>query len=414
MKILQVCHDVQSQGGKDWVAEADKRLLRKNGHRIICVGQENKKNDTIVRYHMPQSPHLQGRHNNWRDRSSSPVIQLIHKHHPNVVHIYNATSMESASLYNACQKLDIALIQSLYRYEALCPKSTLFYSNKLCISCMKQALLKGDEQQKCCRDNQPQTVDVVKMIRDHWSQKAHHGSIDYYLVPTRFIKDRLIDYGFPDHKVVVKPHLSDEGLLESREVEDYVLFLGKLTEENGIRTLLSAWSSLPDIPLRILGDGSLKQDVLDVCSNNANISFLGWQSKEDCMHHLSHALLLVFPKESYETFPTTIIKSYAYGVPVIASDLGGMEHLVIDGTSGCLFPTGDALGLAEKVSWLWKNRDILTSMREKARTEYEEKYTSEKNYQILINLYQDAISQKKKGKPRHSIDRNQHNRMRSF
>jgi len=406
MKILQICNDVQSQSGKDWVAEADKRLLKKNGHRIMCVGQDNKKAGNISRYSLPQSPYMQGMAN-WNNQSSSaPIIQLIHKHRPDVVHVYHTTSMDSLHLYDTCQKLGIAVIQSLYRYEALCPKSNIFYSNKLCISCIKQSLLKGDMQQKCCRDNQDQSVDVVKMIRDHWSQKSFHRNIDYYLVPTVFFKEKLINYGFPDHKVAVKPLLSEDVMPESKEIEDYVLFIGKLTEENGIRTLLNAWSSLPDVPLKILGDGQLKQNVIDACSRNARLSFLGWQSKEDCTHHLAHALLLVFPKESCETFPSTVIKSYAHGVPVIASDLGGMKNLVIEGVSGCLFPPGDAQMLAEKVSLLWKNRDILISMREKARAEYEEKYTVEKNYQILINLYQDTLSQKKKIKPRNATNRN--------
>jgi glycosyltransferase involved in cell wall biosynthesis len=409
MKILQVCNDVQSQSGKDWVAEADKRLLKKNGHRIMCVGQDNKKAGNINRYHLSQSTHLQGM-GNWRDQSSStPIIQIIQKHRPNVVHVYNIiTSMNSPHLYSTCQKLGISVIQSLYRYEALCPKSNIFYSNKLCISCMKQSLLKGDMQQKCCRDNQTPSMDVVRMIRDHWSQKAYHENIDCYLVPTEFFKEKLIEYGFPNHKVAVKPLLSDDIALESREVEDYALFIGKLTEESGIRTLLNAWSSLPDFPLKILGDGPLKQEVLDACSSNTLLSFLGWQSKEDCTFHLSRALLLVFPKESYETFPSTVVRSYAHGVPVIASDLGGMGHFVIDGVVGCLFPPGDAQVLAEKVSWLWKNRDILTLMREKARAEYEGKYTIERNYQILINLYQDTLSQKKSIKPRYTTNRNPH------
>ncbi|MEW6379143.1 MAG: glycosyltransferase [bacterium] len=406
MKILQVCHDVQSQGGKDWVAEADKRLLKKNGHRIIYLGQENKKAINASRYTASHTVHHHGSPH-WRDQSS-PIIQMIQKHRPNVVHVYNMALTGLPQFSNTCQKLGIPVIQSLYRYEVLCPKSSLFYSNKLCISCMKQSLLKGDGLQKCCRDNQNQVTDVVKMIRDYWNQKACHGSVDCYLVPTEFFKEKLIEYGFPNQKVVVKPHAGDE--VESapaQEVEDYALFLGKLSEENGIRTLLNAWSSVPDIPLKILGDGPLKQEVEDACSGSKNLEFLGWQSKAECTYHLARALMLIFPKESHETFPSTIIRAYAYGIPVIASDLGGMKHFVINGISGCLFPPGDAKELGEKVSWLWKNRNILTSMREGARTEYEEKYSGEKNYQILINLYQDVLSQKKRVAVK-NINRNFH------
>jgi|GEM_PF-2316073 len=397
MKILQVCHNIQSSGGKDWVAEADKRLLKKNGHRIIHLGHENRRAVNVSGYPASYPAQLH------REQSSS-IVQLIQKHRPNLVHIYNTISTGYSQLSITCQKLGLPIIHSLYRYEALCPKSSFFYSNKLCISCMKQFMLKHDEQQRCCRDNQNQITDIRKMIRDYWDQKACHGSVDYYLVPTEFFREKLIEYGFPNHKVVVKPHFSsDETILPTgRQGEDYALFIGKLTEESGIRTLLSAWSSLPGIPLKILGDGPLRQEVEAACSRYRNIKFLGWQSKIDCTYHLARALLLVFPKESHEVFPSTIIRAYAYGVAVIASDLEGMEQFVIDGVSGCLFPPADARALAEKALWLWENRDILTSIREGARVEYEEKYSEEKNYQLLMSIYQDALSQKKRAAAKHS------------
>jgi len=393
MKILQIRLESSSRGVKDRIAEADRRLLKKNGHRVTYFEKDVRE---MNKYSLVTNSALGRGTPSGTNECSSQMRSLIQKNRPNVVHVYNAVSMNFSDIYQNCQRLGIAVIQSLHHYELLCPMSAKFYSNKLCKLCVQKSLLKEDGQKKCFRDNQIQTSDLLKTITDYWKQKVYQEKIDYYLVPNEFFREKLISFGLPDKKVLVKPDYSDNPVPESGEVEDYLLFIGKLTEDSGIRTLLKACTSLPNIPLRILGDGPLKQEVLDACSSSPNLQFLGWQSKEDCLQHLARALLLVFPTESYDVFPSTIIKSYAHGVPVIASNLGAARHLVLDGINGGLFPCGDSEVLAEKIDWLLKNPNLLTTMRERVKAEFEEKYTSEKNYQVLINLYQNALSGKKK------------------
>jgi len=393
MKILQIRLESSSHGVKDRIAESDRRLLKKNGHRVTYFEKNIRE---MNKYSLVTSPALGRGPSYGGNECSSQMISLIQRNRPNVVHIYNAVSINFSEIYQICRRLGIAVIQSLHHYELLCPLSAKFYSNKLCKLCVQKSLLKEDGQKKCFRDNQMQTSDLLKTITDYWKQKVYKEKVDYYLVPNEFFREKLISFGLPDNKVLVKPDFSDNSVSESGEVADYLLFIGKLTEDSGIRTLVKASASLPNVPLRILGDGPLKQEVLDSCSSSPNLHFLGWQSKEDCLRHLAHALLLVFPSESYDIFPSAIIKSYAHGVPVIASNLGATKHLVLDGINGCLFPCGDSEVLAEKIGWLLKNLDLLTTMRERVKAEFEEKYTSEKNYQILINLYQNALSSKKR------------------
>lgn len=380
-------------------------MLKKNGHRVTYFEKNIRE---MNKYSLVTNSVLGRGTSCGANECSSQMRSLIQKNQPNVVHIYNAVSMNFSDIYQMCQRLGIAVIQSLHHYELLCPMSAKFYSNKLCKLCVQKSLLKEDGQKKCFRGNQIQTSDLLKTITDYWKQKVYQEKIDYYLVPNEFFREKLISFGLPDNKVLVKPDFSNKPVSESGEVEDYLLFIGKLTEDSGIRTLLKACASLPNVPLRILGDGPLKQEVSDACSSSPNLHFFGWQSKEDCLQHLARALLLVFPTEFYDIFPSTIIKSYAHGVPVIASNLGGTRHVVLDGSNGCLFPCGDSEVLAEKIDWLLKNPDLLTTMRERVRAEFEEKYTSEKNYRILINLYQDALSGKKRVKDKRNGFKRRH------
>lgn len=395
MKIIQICLD-STLNGKNKLAEADRGLLKKNGHKVTYFEKNIREMNRFptMKNSFPGNSHYQV------NEYSSTIRTLIQKQRPNVLHVYNSASMNLSDLYENCQKLGIAVVQTLHQYEVLCPLSAVYYSNKMCKVCIQKTLLREDTEKKCLRDAQIQPAELIKMIKDYWGQKGLREKIDHYLVPTEFFKDKLVEFGLPKNKVWVKPDFTEEPIPEQAGSEDYVLFIGKLSEEGGIRTLLKAWGSLQDTRLRILGDGPLKDEVMEACSANPNLEFLGWQPKIEYLQHLAHAKILVFPIESCDFFPSTIIKSYAFGVPVVATDLGGMNSFVSDGISGCLFPYGDAGILSEKIDWLLKNNEILQSMKEGARSEYKEKYTSEKNYQILINVYQTALSHKKRPKER--------------
>lgn len=391
MKILQIYK------GKDKSADADRRLLKRNGHRVTYFEKNTRE---MNKYSLVNTPYLGGP-NYQSNENNLQMRALIQKNRPNVVHFYNTIFTNSTDLYEICRKLGIVVIQSLNNYELLCPKSTMFYSNKLCKLCVQKSLLKENGQQKCFRDNQIESTELNRMMGEFWTQKGTKGRVDCYLVKTDFFKQKLISYGLPDNKIAVKPDYSEEPFSEKGDEKEYFLFIGKLTEESGIKTLLKAWSLLSsDIPLRILGDGQLKQAVLDTCSANSSVEFLGWQTKADCSRHLAQASMLIYPAESCDSFPTVIARSYSFGIPVIACNHGGMDQIVLDGISGCLFPPGDFEALAEKIRWLSENSDTLQSMKEKAKIEYETKYTDKKNYEILINLYQEAIAQKKRFKDR--------------
>ena len=103
------------------------------------------------------------------------------------------------------------------------------------------------------------------------------------------------------------------------------------------------------------------------------------------------ARFLVFPSEWYENFPVTIVESFACGVPVICSRLGSMEEIVHDNRTGFHFSPGDSKDLADKVEWAWNHPEYMRSMGEEARHEYETKYTGEKNYPLLMEIYQHAL-----------------------
>ena len=103
------------------------------------------------------------------------------------------------------------------------------------------------------------------------------------------------------------------------------------------------------------------------------------------------AKALIFPSECYENFPMAIVEAFATGLPVIASRLGAMAELVDEGHTGLLFEASNPENLAAKVEWAWTHQRKMAEMGYEARLEYKAKYTAERNYEILMEIYRKAI-----------------------
>jgi glycosyltransferase involved in cell wall biosynthesis len=179
--------------------------------------------------------------------------------------------------------------------------------------------------------------------------------------------------------------------------------VGRLSAEKGIAVLVEAWKELADIPLVVAGDGPMAgafqgdagsaTDRLKpvppfpVFPQGAN--WVGRQPREAILELMREARVLIVPSVWYEGGPLTVLEAFACGLPVIASNLGSMAEAVAHERTGLLFEAGDAADLARKVRRMFANGD---AMRAAARREFEEKYTAERNYEMLTAIYETAIA----------------------
>lgn len=194
---------------------------------------------------------------------------------------------------------------------------------------------------------------------------------------------------------MVKPHFvdPDPGLKSGRG--DYALFIGRLSREKGVHTLLDAWKRLKDIPLKIRGKGPLLGEVQAFAAQNQRrIEVLPTRLvPQEWAGLMRGARFLVWPSEGYyETFGLVAIEAFAFGIAVIASRTGAMGEIVADQRTGLHFTAGDADDLASKVAWAWAHPVEMEMMGQNARREYKEKYTAERNYEMLIDIYRETIA----------------------
>ena len=220
------------------------------------------------------------------------------------------------------------------------------------------------------------------------------NKIDVFIAPSDFLKKKMIEDGMPKEKIVVKPHfIKCEETKPSYEFDNYAVYMGRLSPEKGLFTLLRAWKGIQDLTLKIMGEGSIRGNLESFVIEEqiANVEFLGFIKGPKRFEVLKKAMFMVFPSEWYENFPYTIIESFACGTPVIASKIGGSQELVKNGVTGFLFEPNSTKDLLQKISDLTKNKKLLLKMRYNARKLAEERYSENVGYKNLMDVYKDTL-----------------------
>jgi glycosyltransferase involved in cell wall biosynthesis len=391
MRIVLAHNYYQQPGGEDTVFCALSTLLRGRGNDVAEYIDDNHR----IAGMKPVSVAVQ---TIWSQSTYKKIAKLIRNERPDIVHFHNIFPLISPAAYYACREAGVPVVQSLDNPRLLCPSANFYRNERLCLDCANKKIPWPGILHACYHKSRIQTCVVAAMLTTHRVLKTWQDRVDVYLVATDFYRKIFVSYGFPEARIAVKPHFipKDPGIKTNKKSGSYALFLARLDPEKGVRTMLKAWMKL-DIPLKIRGSGQLEQEVrhfiLD--SQTAKIEIIGRLAEDELGDLVKNARFLVWPSEGYyETFGMAAVECYAAGVPVIASRIGVMTEVVRDGVTGLLFNPGDPDDLAAKVSWLWNHPEECAEMGHNARREYEEKYTPERNYQMVMDIYTRAMTEK--------------------
>ena len=200
-----------------------------------------------------------------------------------------------------------------------------------------------------------------------------------------------MEAGIEEKRLFIKPNYLDITNIEpSVGTGNHIIFLGRLSQEKGLWTLIKAFEKIKDLQLKIVGTGPLEHPLRKYIKENSinNISIEGFKEGDEKNNLIKNALFMVFPSEWYEHFPIVLLEAFAFGKPVIASDIGNMPLIVENEKSGLHFKAGDIDDLIEKIRILSQNNSEITRMGEFARKKIETYYTPEINYKILKSIFQ--------------------------
>ncbi|MBH8571528.1 glycosyltransferase family 4 protein [Nostocaceae cyanobacterium CENA369] len=381
MRILSIHNNYQIRGGEDESRESEERLLREMGHEVD-VYQEH--NDRVAELGaVPMALRTV-----WSTESYNIVKQKLSSSNYDIVHIQNFFPLISPSVYYAAKSVGVPVVQTLRNYRLLCPNGLFFRDGEVCEDCMGKFIPYPGVLHGCYRENRSATGAVATMLTVHRAMRTWIEMVDVYIALTEFARQKFIAGGLPAEKIVVKPNFVNPDPGVGKGSGGYALFVGRLSTEKGLDTLLAAWEHLDSkVPLKIVGDGPLSSQVMESVKRLPEVEWLGRRPMSEVHHLMGEAIFLIFPSKWYETFGRVAVEAFAKGTPVIAANIGAIAELVDSGRTGLHFSPSNSEDLAAKVEWALANPTSLAQMRHQARAEFDDKYTSKENYRRIMEIY---------------------------
>jgi glycosyltransferase involved in cell wall biosynthesis len=219
--------------------------------------------------------------------------------------------------------------------------------------------------------------------------------IDLIITPSDFYRKKLVRFRFAENKVVHIPNFIDQTqFVPHYKHENYFIYLGRLSEEKGILTLVEAMKNVNKGKLIIIGTGPVDEQIRNKISflGLKNIELVGFQTGKALNDYISKAMFSVMPSEWYENGPISLLESFACGKPVVGSDMGGIPEHIAHGKDGFIFKAKDSKGLAEKINMLLEKPDLLYSMAKCARKKIMNFYRKDNHIDTMIRIYERMVS----------------------
>ena len=398
MKVLLLHNRYRQYGGEDAVVAAETQMLRNNG---LTVFEARFDNDAD-----PEHPWLHNARlaldSAWSSRSYRFVADLCEKYRPDVAHVHNFWLQLSPSVHAACQSARVPTVQTLHNYRLLCTNAQLLRQGKVCEDCVGKIPWRGVVR-RCYGDSYLRSAATARMIVLNSRRKTWQRDVDAFVVMSEHARSRFAAGGLPVDRIFVKPNfMEDPGPPRSKpSASNIVLYLGRLSVEKGLTHLVSAWMSLRQLGrLLVVGDGpdrqALERQAKDLGFSESEVSFLGWKEPFEVHRLLAGARALVLPSLGYEGggCPMSLVEAFAFGRPVVISDLGGMREIVHDSVNGLRVRPGDDAELGRALRSVLTDGDLADRLGEGARMHYLSQHSPETNCTMLLNIYRFAIQRK--------------------
>jgi len=331
----------------------------------------------------------------WNSAARNRLRRRILEVAPDVMHVHNVFPLLSPSIFGAARGTRTAVVNTLHNYRTVCPAAVPLRDGAVCTTCIDNQSVAPALRYGCYRNSRLATVPLAASVALHRRINTYARHVDAFIALTEFQKSVLARGGLPARRIHVKPNCYPKAAQQVpwAEREDKAVFLGRISAEKGLDTLVRAWtqwgSGAPR--LEIIGDGPDLDRLRGSVRSSGRIAFLGGRPIEEAHRLLSTARLLVVPSTWFEGFPLVLCEAFAFGVPVLASRLGTFEELVEAAGAGRLFAPGDSEDLRQVASDLWQKPSALERMSQAAAQEFENRYSAAKSVDLLKSIYQRAI-----------------------
>jgi glycosyltransferase involved in cell wall biosynthesis len=404
MRILSVNKFHRRSGGAESYVFNMMDLLGRKGHQVVPFSMLDERNEPSpygkyfvqnVNYHQHRSA-LQKISEAGRIlysfESKRKIRDLIHDTSPSLAHCHNIYHQISPSILHVLKEQGLPIVLTAHDYKLLCGNYKMLSHGQICERCCPGQHYHATIQ-RCVKNSL--TASIVTSIEMYLHRFLDiYSLVDVIITPSRFVKSKLLQYEFRPEKVVHVPNFVDSTKYQAcYDNNGYFLYLGRLVEEKGLRTLLTTMKNLRSVDLWVLGDGPQRAELEEFVSKHQldNVSFRGFLTGKNLIDAIRYARFVVLPSEWYENNPLSILESFAIGKPVVASRIGGIPELIDEDQDGLLFEAGNSEDLAEKICSMLSTPRRLISMGKAARSKVLRHYTPEQHYTRIMGIYESLV-----------------------
>jgi glycosyltransferase involved in cell wall biosynthesis len=316
--------------------------------------------------------------------------KMISAFRPDITHIRNIYHHLSPSILWELKAQGIPVLYHLNDFKALCPTYNLVANGEACKQPCTGKFWKVLTEGCYGGFKASSLVLIGEAFAHHWAG-TYRKCVDHFLVPSQFAKELLVRNSFEVSKITVLPHFQVLPKLAPPAAPNApILYFGRLSPEKGVSDLIRAMKALPQIRLQIAGDGPQREELerLTRALKLGNIEFIGHVGREELDRMISSARFTVLPSRAYETLGKSILESYAWARPVVASDLGSRSESVREHETGLLFQAGNVEQLARAISYLAQRPELAAEMGVAGRRRVESHHSPQNHYDDLIALYE--------------------------
>lgn len=394
MKVLQVHNRYGScaPSGENQCVEEEAALLVSGGHVVTRFVRESDE----IRAQGALGVLRGALATPWNPWMARAVRAEVDRQRPDVVHVHNTFPLISNAIFSAIGPR-AARVLTLHNYRLFCPAAIPMRAGAVCTDCLDRRSVLPALRHGCYRGSRAATLPLAIGVELHRRVGTWCNHVDAFIALTAFQRARMVAAGLPAELVHVKPNFypGHPAVVPWAARRLAVVFVGRLTAEKGVETLVRAWlrwgEAAPE--LRIIGDGELRMELQRSCARapRVPVRFLGQVPSETAQAEIAGARLLVLPSECFEGFPMVVREAFAFGTPAAASALGPLPSIVRKGESGVLFPPGDPDALLDAVRGLWHRPAELERLGQGARAAFEALYNEDANLGSLMDIYAAAL-----------------------
>jgi glycosyltransferase involved in cell wall biosynthesis len=407
VRILQANKFHYVKGGAERYYLDVSRLLERRGHTVVPFAMADPRNEATpharwfvhgVDYRGRLTAGSRARealHAIYSRETMRKVSGLVAETRPEIAHLHNIYHQLSPSLVIALARRGVPMVQSLHDYKIICPAYLLMTHGEICERCKGGRFINAFVH-RCLLDSYAASFVGWVEARLHAWLKTY-AKVDRFLCPSNFLLEKFAEFGVPREKLVHFPYfLPLDDYAPAYAPSDYFIYLGRLSREKGIATLLRALRERRGARLtcRILGEGPLEASLKAQAAawGLTRVEFSGYLQGEPLRRTIREAAFTVVPSEWYENLPFSVLESFALGTPVVGSRIGGIPEMVIDHETGLTYPPGDATALAAAIDWMEAHPAEAVEMGRRARRLDEERYMPGPHAERLEKLYAEVLA----------------------